>query len=93
MSTQSTLVAKTLWTPNPTLANELRTMVSNVVDKLPPLHCEEPIDGEQYLWSNDILDRLQDYAFTQGFAVVTLSGPQAKGRMRFGCIHDGKARI
>ena len=32
------------------------------------------MDGEQYLWSNDILDRLQDYEFTQGFAVVTLSG-------------------
>ena len=61
-----TLVAKTLWTPNPTLANELCTIVSNVVDKLPALHCEEPMDGEQYLWSNDILDRLQDYAFTQG---------------------------
>ena len=50
------------------------------------------MDGEQYLWSNHILDRLQDLAFTKGFAVVILSGSQQKGRMRFGCVHHGKPR-
>ena len=86
------LLAKNLWTPHPTLSDELRSTVSKFVQKLPDLHCQQPMDGEQYLWPNHILDRLQDYAFTQGFAVVILSGSQKKGRMRFGCIHHGKPR-
>ena len=52
----------------------------------------EPIDGEQYLWPKDILNQLQDYAFTKGFAIMILSGSEKKGRMRFDCIHHGKAR-
>jgi len=50
------------------------------------------MDGEQYPWTNNILDRLQDYAFTKGFAVVTLTGSEKKGGMRFGCVHHGKPR-
>ena len=50
------------------------------------------MDGEQYLWPNHILDRLQDFAFTKGFAVVILSGSQNKGQMRFGCVHHGETR-
>jgi len=30
--------------------------------------------------------RLKHYIFTKGFAVVTISGYQVKGRMQFGCI-------
>lgn len=86
------LHAKSLWTPHPALPVELRPPVMKFVQELPELHFEEPIDGEQYLWSKDILDRLQDFAFTKGFAVVILSGSQNKGRMRFGCVHHGKAR-
>ena len=69
------LLAKSQWTPHPTLPPELIPAVSKFVLQLPELHCEEPIDGEQYLWPNLILDRLQDFAFTQGFAVVTICFP------------------
>ena len=48
------------------------------------------MDGEQYPWPNNVLDRLQDYAFTKGFVVVTLTGSEKKGRMRFGFVHHGK---
>lgn len=87
-----TLCAKTSWAPHPSLPSDLQATVVKFVQQLPDLHCEEPIDGEQYLWPNQILNRLQDFAFTKGFAVVTLSGSQTKGRMRFGCVHHGKPR-
>jgi len=48
------------------------------------------MSDEQYPWTNNILDRLQDYAFTKGFAVAALTGSEKKGGMRFGCVHPGK---
>ena len=87
-----TLLAKASWALHPILPSEVRSTISKFIQELPDLHCEEPIDGEQFLWSNDILDDLQDFAFTQGFTVVILSGSQNKGRMRFGCVHHGKPR-
>ena len=71
---------------------ELIATISKFVQLVPEVHCEEPIDQEQYPWPNVILGRLQDFAFTKGFAVVTLSGSQNEGRMRFGCVHHGKPR-
>ena len=50
------LLAKHLWTPHPTLSDEQSSIVSKFVQKLPELHCEQPMDGEQYLWPNHILD-------------------------------------
>ncbi|KAF8442789.1 hypothetical protein BDZ91DRAFT_787249 [Kalaharituber pfeilii] len=88
----STLNAKNTWAPHPSLPKDLVPFVAKIVQQLPALHCEEPMDGEAYLRPNIAMDRLQDFAFTKGFAVVTLSGSQKKGRMRFGCIHHGKPR-
>lgn len=88
----NSLLAKGQWMPHPSLPAELVATISKFIQQLPEVHCEEPIDGEQYPWPNIILDRLQDFAFTKGFAVVTLSGSQNKGRMRFGCVHHGKPR-
>ena len=82
------LYAKSQWTPHPALLHELHPPAVKFARELTP----EPIDGEQYLWPKDILNRLQDYAFTKGFAIVILSGSEKKGRMRFDCIHHGKAR-
>ncbi|KAF8457102.1 hypothetical protein BDZ91DRAFT_786041 [Kalaharituber pfeilii] len=87
-----TLSAKQTWTPHTSLPKELVSVVIKVVEEMPELHCEEPMDGEQYAWPNMALDRLQDYAFTKGFAVVTLSGSEKKGRIRYGCVHHGKPR-
>ena len=64
-----TLLAKTSWAPHPTLPSEVRSTVSKFVQELPDLHCEEPIDGEQFLWSNDILTRS-----LEGFRTRVCSG-------------------
>jgi len=68
-------------------SSDMVDVIAKVVRQLPDLHCEDAMDDEQYPWTNNILDRLQDYAFTTGFAVVTLTGSEEKGRMRFGCVH------
>lgn len=86
------LSGKNKWKPHASLSAEAAAVVRKAVDNIAELHYEEPRDEEQYAWTNSILDRLQDYALTQGFAVVTLSGSHQKGRMRFGCIHHGKPR-
>ena len=91
-STTPALLAKGQWLPHPSLPIELVAAVSKFVQQIPEVHCEEPMDGEQYPWPNIILDRLQDFAFTKGFAVVILSGSQNKGRMQFGCVHHEKPR-
>ncbi|KAF8465077.1 hypothetical protein BDZ91DRAFT_783421 [Kalaharituber pfeilii] len=69
----STLSAKQTRTPHPSLPKALVSVVIKVVEEMPELHCEDPMDGEQYAWPNMALDRLQNYAFTKGFAVVTLT--------------------
>jgi hypothetical protein len=78
--------------PDASLSAEAATVLRKAVGHITELHWEEPMNGEQYAWTNSILDRLQDYVLTQGFAVVTLSGSHQKGRMRFGCVHHGKPR-
>ena len=84
------LYAKSQRTPHLALPHELHPPVVKFAQELPELHYEEPIDGEQYLWPKDI--QLRDYASTKGFAIVILSGSEKKGRMRFSCVHHGKAR-
>ena len=89
MSTKS-LSTEAKWAPSSTIPFDTRDVITKVVQNLPELYCEDPMDGEHYPWANNILDPLQDYAFTKGFAVVTLSGSEKKGRMRFVCMHHGK---
>ena len=76
------LSAKAKWTTYPGYYSKICSKVAG----------PDPMDGEQYPWVNSILDPLQDYAFTKGFAVVTLTGSEKKGRMRFGCVYHGKPR-
>jgi len=69
--------------PHPTLLKELLVRVSKFAPELPDLHCEASMDGGQYLWPNQLLGWLYSYASTQGFAVVTLSGSEQKGKIVF----------
>ena len=57
------------------------------VQQLPELHCGEPID-EEYLQPDNTLDQLQEFAFNLRIDSLTLSGPQKKGWMRSGCVHN-----
>ena len=49
-----------------------------------------PAGGEVFESFQEYFARLQGYAFSQGFAVVTLSSNKKKARAEFGCIHHAK---
>ena len=55
-NTVPVLLAKRQWTPHHALPTELVAIVAKFVQQLPEVHCEEPMDGEQYPWPNVILD-------------------------------------
>ena len=57
---------------------------------MPPAHLETPADGEQFEVPQEAMDRLQNYAFSQGFVVVI--GPcgwVGNPRKTYHCIHHG----
>ncbi|SMR48469.1 unnamed protein product [Zymoseptoria tritici ST99CH_1E4] len=75
------------WQPHPLLAREQRKRVESFVQAIDPSHYEHPRNGEVYKDAEHCYSRLQDYAFTMGFAVVcTLSTAQRK---LYYCIHHG----
>ncbi|KAF8452937.1 hypothetical protein BDZ91DRAFT_768300 [Kalaharituber pfeilii] len=53
-------------TAQPSLAQ----IVEATIASMPPLHRQAPLTGEQFAYPADCLARLQDYAFSQGFAVT-----------------------
>ena len=67
---------------------ELAAQIDTAIASLPPAHCAAPVDGESFQSGEEALKCLQDWAFTQGFAVVTESGRQ--DRIRFQCVHHKK---
>lgn len=71
-------------TVTPLLASQI--MIATKV--LPSAHLSTPAYGELFKTSDEAHQRLQDWAFTQGFAVVTES--KWKGRCIFHCIHYKK---
>lgn len=77
----SILLAKSQLVLHPALSNKVILIVSKFAQQLPELHFKHSIYSEQYLWLNLTLDRLQHYAYTKGFAVVTLGGSEQKGRI------------
>lgn len=79
------------WTPHPDLDESLLPVTQKLIDSIPPTHLLPPRHGEIYDVPDDCLERLQDYAFSQGFAVTTGSCGQAGNpRKYFQCIHHGK---
>jgi hypothetical protein len=63
----------------------LASQIALATKALPFAHLITPAHGESFKTPEDALQRLQDWAFTQGFAVVTES--KRKGRVIFQCIH------
>src|SRR5580700_2469614 len=72
-------------TVTPLLASQLELATR----ALTPAHLLTPVAGESFSDYADALRRLQDWAFTQGFAVVTES--VRKGRVIFYYIYHRKA--
>src|SRR5439155_1651246 len=66
----------------------LASQIERATRALALAHLLTPVAGESFINHEDALKRLQDWAFTQGFAVVTES--VRKGRVIFQCIHHRK---
>ena len=66
----------------------LAAQITLATKALPPAHLLTPAHGESFKTPEEAFRRLQDWAFTQGFAVVTES--TRKGRVIFQCIHHRK---
>jgi hypothetical protein len=62
-------------------------MVEDAVEAFDSAWLLPPRQGEPFDNPKACLRRLQGYALSQGFAVVTASSQ--KGRARFACIHHG----
>ena len=67
--------------------SHLRKQVEDVAESFNPNWLLPPMDGEVFNSFQECFARLQDYAFSNGFAVVTLSLGTKKARAQFGCVH------
>jgi hypothetical protein len=68
----------------------LRKQVEDVAESFNPNWLLPPVDGEVFGSFQECFARLQGYAFSKGFAVVTLSSGKKKARAQFGCIHHAE---
>src|SRR5579859_7792687 len=85
MSTERPVfVAHTLCPPH------LRKQVEDVAESFNPNWLLPPADGEVFESFQECFARLQGYAFSQGFAVVTLSSNKKKACTEFGYIYYAK---
>ena len=65
----------------------LRQLIKDTVQSFDDAWLLPPQNGELFDSGKACLDRLQGFALSRGFAVVTTSS--TAGRYRFGCIHRG----
>jgi hypothetical protein len=79
------------WTAHLHCPAHVRGDVEARVRAFPPSFLEEPIDGEVFDNFELCRERLQGFAFSQGFAIIQTSGSmrQAHPRFYFQCIHRG----
>ena len=78
------------WTPSPALDPSLAPAVQKFIDRMPPAHLNPPTNGERFEVPEEAMERLQDYAFSQGFVVVIgPCGQQGNPRKTYRCIHHG----
>ena len=60
-----------LGTPHPHLDLSLCPVVQKVIDVISPPHLVAPVVKETFTSSDDACDCLQDWVFSQGFAIVS----------------------
>jgi len=78
-----------LWTPPTNLPAHVLAPIQQVIDRIPPAHLLDPQPGK-ILHPDEAYNRLQDYAFSKGFCIVTASRNAANTYVRYKCIHHGK---
>ncbi len=67
---------------------ELQAQIDAAIATLPAAHQRAPYKGEIVDSKEAALQRLQDWAFTHGFAIAIESG--SKNRVWFECVHHKK---
>ncbi|KAM4066755.1 hypothetical protein HRG_012165 [Hirsutella rhossiliensis] len=70
------------------LPDDVRSAFDKAVEALPQEHRRAPITGDEVNSPEEALRWFQDYAFTQGFALVTAS--KVRDRLRVNCLHHGR---
>lgn len=76
--------------PNPpilTVSTALRKQIDDAISNLPAAHRTAPKDGEIVADKELGYTRCQDWAFTEGFALATVSN--RAHRLRLACVHHG----
>lgn len=77
--------ASVTWIPHPQLPEDQVPRIQRAIDRIPNAHLLPPQRDEVFDTPDDSIIRLQDYAFSQGFAVITSTCGQ--GRKNYNCIH------
>lgn len=70
------------------MTSNLASRIAEAISVIPPQHRLPPTEGEVLPSKEAGRTRLQDYAFTEGFSVVTYSGSAT--RIRLKCNRHGK---
>ncbi|XP_044723742.1 MULE transposase domain-containing protein [Hirsutella rhossiliensis] len=71
------------------LPDDVRSGFNKAVEALPQEHLRAPVTGDEVNSPEEALHWFQNYAFTQGFALVTAS--KVRDRLRVNCIHHERA--
>jgi len=79
------IVMPTVWQPHPNLNPSLTPIIQRAIDRIPPVHLKPSADGELFDIPNEAYERLQNYAFSQKFQIVT--GSCEVDRRNHSCIH------
>lgn len=64
--------------------------IRRAMELIPPVHCLVPLDNETFSSLEEGKLQLQDYAFTQGFALASTSFQKGKTVLILDCTHHGK---
>lgn len=76
------------WVAPPGLPDFVVAPIREVIENMPSQHLTPPQAGE-LLHPDNAYDRLQNYAFSQGFCIVVTSRNRANTYVRYACIHHG----
>jgi hypothetical protein len=76
------------WTPPSDLPDFIVAPIRDAIERMPARHLLPPQAGE-VLTLDQAYNRLQDYAFSQGFCIVITSHDRANTYIRYACIHHG----
>jgi hypothetical protein len=76
-----------IFAAHPLCPPHLRKQVEEVTEGFNPSWLLPPKEGELFQSANKYFQRLQAWAFLQGFAIITTTSGTKKARAQFACVH------